>query len=76
MCAFEPTTLQYISETPKPVCSPDGYYAAVQYLAGKAYCADRSGNRIEDYELPIHEAGNMNCRKLTRFSNGSLINNK
>ncbi|KAK8402363.1 hypothetical protein O3P69_000644 [Scylla paramamosain] len=50
-----------IAEVPRPVCSPDGYYAAVQYLAGKAYCADRNGNRIEDYELPIHEAGNMNC---------------
>ncbi|MPC31203.1 hypothetical protein E2C01_024486 [Portunus trituberculatus] len=57
--------LQYLSEVPQPVCSRDGYYAAVQYLAGKAYCADRNGNRIENYELPIHEAENMNCREFT-----------
>lgn len=67
VCFSAYACLQYLSEVPRPVCSPNGYYAAVQYSAGKAYCADRNGNRIEDYELPMHEAGNMNCSKFTRF---------
>ncbi|XP_050738234.1 uncharacterized protein LOC127009320 isoform X5 [Eriocheir sinensis] len=50
-----------VAEASRPVCSPDGYFAPVQYLRGMAYCADKNGNRIEDYELPIHEAGSMTC---------------
>lgn len=50
-----------VAEEPRPVCSSDGYYDTVQYSGGMAYCADKYGNRIEDYELPIHEAQNMNC---------------
>lgn len=57
--------LNAFTDIPRPVCSSDGYYAPVQYLHGMAYCADQHGNRIEEYELPIHEAENMTC---SRFS--------
>ncbi|KAG0717884.1 hypothetical protein GWK47_053554 [Chionoecetes opilio] len=60
-----------VAEAPRPMCSTDGYYATVQHLNGKAYCADMYGNRIEDYELPIHEAKYMNC-----FANLHMLNQK
>lgn len=51
-------------DVPRPECSPDGYYAPVQYLHGMAYCVDKHGNSIEDFKLPIHKADDMTCSKL------------
>ena len=32
-----------------PICTPDGFYAKLQYSNGVQYCSDRQGNPIESY---------------------------
>ncbi|XP_045581277.2 uncharacterized protein [Procambarus clarkii] len=55
-----------VRETLQPICTPDGYYAAVQYGGKDAYCADLHGNQIENFRQPITTAQNMNCHCARR----------
>ncbi|XP_042228042.1 uncharacterized protein LOC121870326 [Homarus americanus] len=52
-----------VGENSRPICSPDGYYAAVQYHGPDAYCADINGNQIENFTQPIYLATDMKCCK-------------
>ncbi|XP_071524588.1 uncharacterized protein [Panulirus ornatus] len=55
-----------VGGTSRPICNPDGYYAAVQYLGPNATCTDIYGNLIESFALPIYQATNMNCNCARR----------
>uniref|UniRef100_A0A336MSB7 CSON003392 protein n=1 Tax=Culicoides sonorensis TaxID=179676 RepID=A0A336MSB7_CULSO len=45
-------------------CQPDGWYMPVRInkTNGTKYCADEYGELIEDYEIAISDAKNMNCK--------------
>lgn len=58
------------------ICDPDGYYSPVQSNDLSVYCADKNGERIEEYSLPKGSKGaeTMNC-KCARAKKLLLDNN-
>jgi Thyroglobulin type-1 repeat len=46
------------------ICEPDGYYIAVQSNDLSTFCADKDGERIEEFSVARGsiEAANMNCK--------------
>lgn len=62
-----------------PKCNPDGYYSAVQYEGTRAYCSDRVGNKIENFEASLDQAFGMQCacaRRRYLMEEGGLGSSK
>lgn len=64
--SYESSDVVTIQEHARPLCTHDGYFAAIQYEGGYAYCSDFLGKQIEDFQQAIHLSDGLTCNCARR----------